>query len=119
MNLTFMQAARGCNKELDLNVTDTCQRCHGSKAEPDSKKIRCHACNGSGMETISTGPFVMRSTCRKCMGAGQTITKPCIGCNGRGVTQQRKKVIVPVPAGELMLLLLFLLSLCSSYKQRG
>ena len=25
---------------------------------------RCPSCNGTGMETVSTGPFMMRSTCR-------------------------------------------------------
>jgi DnaJ family protein A protein 3 len=52
MNLTFMQAARGCNKELEVNVTDTCPRCRGSKAEPDAKKVRCHVCGGTGMVDI-------------------------------------------------------------------
>lgn len=52
MNLTFMQAARGCNKELELEMTDTCPRCRGSKAEPDAKKVRCHVCGGTGMVNI-------------------------------------------------------------------
>jgi len=49
MNLTFQQAARGCDKDLELNVTDTCARCKGEKAEPGTRKVRCHHCNGTGM----------------------------------------------------------------------
>lgn len=99
MNLTFQQAARGCNKEIELNVSDTCKRCNGEKAEPGTRKVRCHFCNGTGMETISTGPFIMRSTCRHCFGSCMLIKTPCVECQGKGKTVQRKRVNVPVPAG--------------------
>ncbi|XP_062294713.1 dnaJ heat shock protein family (Hsp40) member A3a isoform X2 [Scomber scombrus] len=55
--------------------------------------------NGSGMETVNTGPFVMRSTCRRCGGKGTVISNPCHSCRGTGQTKQRKTVMVPVPAG--------------------
>ncbi|XP_063988027.1 protein tumorous imaginal discs, mitochondrial-like isoform X1 [Diachasmimorpha longicaudata] len=99
MNLTFSQAARGVNKEINLNVVDTCQKCNGSRCELGTKALRCHVCHGTGMETISTGPFVMRSTCRACHGTRMYIKYPCAECEGKGQNVQRKKVIVPVPAG--------------------
>ncbi len=49
MKLTFQQAARGVNKEVHLNVTDTCPKCQGTKAEPGTKAVKCHHCNGTGM----------------------------------------------------------------------
>lgn len=99
MNLTFAQAARGVNKDIDVNVVDTCLKCHGSRCEPGTKPGKCQYCNGTGMETISTGPFVMRSTCRYCSGTRQYIKFPCGECDGKGQTVQRKRVTVPVPAG--------------------
>ena len=51
------------------------------------------------METINTGPFVMRSTCRRCGGRGSIITSPCVVCRGAGQAKQKKKVVIPVPAG--------------------
>ncbi|XP_011196500.1 protein tumorous imaginal discs, mitochondrial isoform X2 [Zeugodacus cucurbitae] len=99
MDLTFAQAARGVNKDVNVNVVDTCAKCNGSKCEPGTKPGRCQYCNGTGMETISTGPFVMRSTCRYCQGTRQYIKYPCTECDGKGQTVQRKKVTVPVPAG--------------------
>ena len=51
------------------------------------------------METISNGPFIMRTTCRACHGTRVHIKNPCRECHGQGVTQQRKKVQIPVPAG--------------------
>ncbi|TMW41875.1 hypothetical protein DOY81_013046 [Sarcophaga bullata] len=99
MDLSFSQAARGVNKDINVNVVDTCNKCNGTKCEPGTKPGKCQYCNGTGMETISTGPFVMRSTCRYCQGTRQYIKYPCAECEGKGQTVQRRKVTVPVPAG--------------------
>ncbi|XP_041318454.1 dnaJ homolog subfamily A member 3, mitochondrial [Pyrgilauda ruficollis] len=99
MELTFTQAAKGVNKEIVVNIQDSCVRCDGKGHEPGTKAQRCHYCNGTGMETINTGPFVMRSTCRRCGGRGSIITTPCVMCRGTGQTKQKKTVMVPVPAG--------------------
>lgn len=84
MNLTFAQAARGVNKDIVVNVVDTCQKCGGSRCELGTKPTKCQYCNGSGMETVSTGPFIMRSTCRYCAGTGQYNKYPCLECEGKG-----------------------------------
>ncbi|KAK2497924.1 hypothetical protein MC885_010990 [Smutsia gigantea] len=41
----------------------------------------------------------MRSTCRRCGGRGSIITSPCVVCRGSGQAKQKKKVVIPVPAG--------------------
>jgi DnaJ family protein A protein 3 len=51
------------------------------------------------METVQTGPFYMRTTCRACYGKREVIQKKCIECSGKGNTYQAKRVNVPVPAG--------------------
>lgn len=84
MNLTFAQAARGVNKDIVVNVIDTCPKCGGSRCELGTKPSKCQYCNGSGMETVSTGPFIMRSTCRYCAGTGQYNKYPCMECEGKG-----------------------------------
>ncbi|XP_073997853.1 protein tumorous imaginal discs, mitochondrial-like isoform X1 [Rhodnius prolixus] len=99
MKLTFSQAARGINKDIYVNVVETCPKCQGSRSEPGTRPIRCTYCNGSGYETVSTGPFVMKSTCRYCSGSRMLIKYPCTECEGKGSTVQRKKVTVPVPPG--------------------
>ncbi|XP_026283350.1 protein tumorous imaginal discs, mitochondrial isoform X1 [Frankliniella occidentalis] len=99
VKLTFAQAARGINKDVDVNIVDTCPACKGTRAEPGTKATKCEACNGSGMETIKTGPFVMRTPCRVCNGSTMSIKHPCRECGGNGKTLQRKRVTVPIPAG--------------------
>lgn len=69
------------------------------RCQEGHKPVKCPYCNGTGMETISTGPFVMRSTCRACRGTRMYIKHPCTECGGKGKTQQRKAVNIIVPAG--------------------
>ncbi|XP_064636963.1 protein tumorous imaginal discs, mitochondrial-like [Lineus longissimus] len=99
LNLTFQEAARGVNKNINLNVKDTCPKCQGSRAEPGTKPVRCPYCNGTGMETIRTGSYFMHTTCTRCYGTRVHIKYPCSGCAGKGQTLMRKTVMVPVPAG--------------------
>lgn len=51
------------------------------------------------METVSNGPFIMRTTCRKCHGTRVLIKNPCRECHGEGITKQRKKILINVPPG--------------------
>jgi DnaJ family protein A protein 3 len=51
------------------------------------------------MESVQTGPFFMRTTCRACFGRREVIAKKCISCSGKGLVHQSKRVSVPVPAG--------------------
>ncbi|KAF0037067.1 hypothetical protein F2P81_009941 [Scophthalmus maximus] len=97
--LTFTEAAKGANKDLSVNLDDACPRCVGKGNEPGTKVSQCHYCHGTGMESMNTGPFVMRSTCRRCGGKGSLITTPCALCRGSGQTKKRQTVSVPVPAG--------------------
>lgn len=99
VKITFEQAARGVNKDLNINVVDICPKCRGSRCELGYKTTTCTHCNGTGMETVSRGPFLMKSTCRQCQGTRVIIKNPCLECHGKGSTVQRKKVSVPVPAG--------------------
>lgn len=99
LNLTFSQAVRGIVKEAVINVVDKCPKCKGTRCMPGTKPGRCTWCNGSGMETISTGPFVMRSSCRGCKGSGQWIKFPCDECDAKGICIQKRKISIPVPAG--------------------
>lgn len=86
MNLTFSQAARGINKDIEVNVIDNCPKCRGSRCEIGTKPAKCHYCNGTGVETITTGPFIMNSTCRYCQGTRIHIKFPCTECGAKGQT---------------------------------
>jgi len=99
MNLTFKEAAAGANKEVAMNVKEKCPKCRGTKCELGTKPMKCLDCNGTGMETIVQGPFIMRSTCRQCQGEKAINRHPCSECEGKGKVIVRRRINVPVPPG--------------------
>ena len=46
LKLTFLEAANGCTKKVDINVVDTCPKCKGSKSAEGHKPVRCPFCEG-------------------------------------------------------------------------
>ncbi|CAM4934478.1 unnamed protein product, partial [Rotaria socialis] len=99
LDLTFQEAVRGCNKDVNVRVVDACPTCRGTRCAVGTQPQPCRTCNGSGMETIETGPFFLRATCRTCHGRRETIAKPCYECSGKGQTIQKKFITIPIPAG--------------------
>ena len=104
LNLTFMEAAKGCSKTVSVKAAETCSECHGSGAADGTSPKTCTRCHGSGYVTLERRGMmgsVMRQTavCPECRGTGKTIEKPCRKCNGTGQTTATKKVKVDIPAG--------------------
>jgi molecular chaperone DnaJ len=99
MQLTFMEAAFGVEKEIDVEKAETCGDCKGTGAAPGTGVETCPQCGGSGQIGRSQGFFTVRTTCGHCRGQGQVIAHPCHTCRGQGKVMARKKVSVKIPAG--------------------
>ncbi|XP_078369632.1 dnaJ homolog subfamily A member 3, mitochondrial-like isoform X2 [Oculina patagonica] len=99
LNLSFMDAAKGCNKDITTRTRVICNRCNGKRAEPGTTYSQCSTCKGTGEETVNTGFFHMRSTCRRCGGQGVIISTPCKKCRGKGSVHETKTITIPIPAG--------------------
>ena len=48
VRISFEQAVFGVEKELDLNLKDTCKTCNGSGAKPGTSPETCRKCGGRG-----------------------------------------------------------------------
>ena len=57
LDLTFNEAAKGVNKTIQIEVMDSCTRCHGNGNEPGSKIAICGYCGGSGMVSEYNGCY--------------------------------------------------------------
>ena len=99
MQLTFMEAAFGTEKEIDVEKAEGCGECKGTGAAPGTGVETCPQCGGSGQVGRSQGFFTVRTTCGHCRGQGQVISNPCKTCRGHGKVLARKKVSVRIPAG--------------------
>jgi len=99
MRITFQEAARGVEKEIEISKLQSCDTCHGSGAEPGSKVTTCSTCGGHGQVAVTRGFFNIAQTCPRCRGAGQTIEKPCHTCRGEGRVEKTTKIKIKIPAG--------------------
>lgn len=103
VRITFEEAVFGVEKELDLNLKDSCPTCKGSGAKPGTSKTTCGKCGGKGQVVFTQQSFfgTVRNvqTCPDCGGSGQVIKEKCADCHGSGYVTNRKKIQVTIPAG--------------------
>ena len=102
VELTFEEAAFGCEKEVSSLRIENCAACNGS-GSADGVVETCSTCRGAG-SIRTTQNFMgmsMQSTsvCPKCNGKGKTIKNPCATCKGKGKVRKTNKVKVKIPAG--------------------
>ncbi len=103
IRITFEEAVFGCDKEITLNLKETCNTCSGSGAKPGTSKETCSKCGGSGQIVYTQqslfGMVKNVQTCPVCSGEGKVIKDKCTTCSGSGYTAGRKTIQVSIPAG--------------------
>lgn len=97
--IDLIDSARGVTKTIKFSRHVRCATCEGSGAKPGTKPESCRYCGGHGQVIQSSGIFRVQTTCPACRGAGTTITTPCETCHGEGLTVDRIKREVAIPAG--------------------
>lgn len=103
ITINFLEAAHGCNKEVEILFEEECDQCHGSGAKSSSDIETCPTCHGSGMiqEQVRTalGTMVNQRVCPTCQGSGKKIKNKCPKCSGVGSVKKRIKVELKIPEG--------------------
>lgn len=103
VRITFEEAVFGTEKEIELNVKETCKTCSGSGAKPGSNPETCSKCGGKGQVVFTQQSFfgTVRNvqTCPDCQGSGKIVKDKCSDCHGSGFITMRKKYAVEIPAG--------------------
>ncbi|MSS64417.1 molecular chaperone DnaJ [Velocimicrobium porci] len=103
VRITFEEACFGTEKELDLNLKDECNTCHGTGAKPGTSPETCSKCGGKGQVVYTQqslfGMVRNVQTCPDCQGTGKIIKDKCSDCRGTGYINSRKKIKVAIPAG--------------------
>ncbi|MDH3393448.1 MAG: molecular chaperone DnaJ [Desulfobulbaceae bacterium] len=99
LQISFMEAVHGVEKELEITKRDTCWTCEGSGLRPGHEPQTCSTCQGRGQVIQSQGFFRLSTTCPHCHGQGQIVTDPCTDCGGAGLVRKTKKVSLKIPAG--------------------
>ena len=102
LDLTFEEAAFGCEKEVSAQRIENCDKCNGTGSS-DGVVENCSRCGGSGQVQTYQNFMGMRmqssSTCPSCSGRGKIIKNPCPTCKGKAKVRKTNRVKVKVPAG--------------------
>lgn len=103
VNLSFMDAAFGCKKKIDIMKTEKCGECGGSGAKKGTSPVTCSQCNGTGQiqqrrQTIFGFSNVI-TECPSCHGRGRVIKEACPSCRGTGNVKRNSSIEVDIPAG--------------------
>ena len=100
LNLTFEEAAFGCEKDIKLNLTSTCSKCNGKGGFNEKT---CKTCGGAGkvLEQQQTifGYMQTQKTCPTCRGLGKSYETECSECHGKGIVDKVKTLTVTIPEG--------------------
>ena len=102
LDLTFEEAAFGCEKEVAATRLENCAACSGS-GSADGVIETCSYCKGAGQvrtqQTFMGMSMSSTSVCPQCNGRGKMVKNPCNTCRGKGKVRHTQKIKVKVPAG--------------------
>lgn len=99
MEIDFMEAIRGVEKQIEVPKTAACPDCNGTGSRTTSAPQTCPQCQGQGQIRHSQGFFSIASTCPGCRGAGKIVADPCKHCRGKGLVEVKRKLSVQIPPG--------------------
>jgi molecular chaperone DnaJ len=101
LEISFEEAAFGCEKEMSYTRVVTCTDCRATGSAPGSVPTTCGACDGRGRVRFQQGllPIAVERTCTRCKGSGRIVTDPCPRCHGTALMPASNSLTVTLPAG--------------------
>lgn len=103
LTITFMEAALGTKKKINIALDEECSVCKGSGGQTPNDVSTCNTCHGSGTVQVQQqtlfGNMIRESTCPTCRGTGKIIKNKCQKCSGSGRETVNKMIDVNIPAG--------------------
>ncbi|WP_295635570.1 molecular chaperone DnaJ [Novosphingobium sp.] len=99
MEITLEEAFHGKPAQITVEVSQKCDPCGGSGAQPGTAARGCKLCGGHGKVRAQQGFFMVERACPSCHGRGQVIENPCRSCGGEGRIDAPQTLDVQIPAG--------------------
>lgn len=103
VNLSFLDAVKGCVKDIAYMRDEPCSSCKGTGAKGGTSFKVCSCCGGTGRiryqrQTIF-GSEIVQSYCNDCGGTGRQILDKCHDCKGKGIVRKETKFAINIPSG--------------------
>ena len=101
LEVTFEEAAFGCEKEIRYERVVTCGECRSTGTSAGSTAELCTACSGKGRVRFQQGlfPIAVERSCSRCAGRGRIVRNPCGSCRGSGLVSAIGSAKLVVLAG--------------------
>ena len=103
MTLSFMDAAKGCTREISYIRNKSCPSCKGTGAKNGTAYSPCSKCGGQGRVRVTQntmfGRTVRVTACPDCEGTGKKIIDKCPVCKGKRYNREEEKLSINIPAG--------------------
>ncbi len=101
LEISFEEAAFGCEKEARYERVVACTDCRGTGSAPGSLPESCSACMGRGRVRFQQGilPIAVERPCSRCRGSGKIVRDPCSTCKGSALVTAPNTLVVSIPAG--------------------
>ena len=99
MQVSLEDAFDGKQTQIEIEVSQQCDTCNGSGAEPGTGTRGCNLCNGYGKVRANQGFFVVERPCPNCHGRGEVLEVPCNSCRGEGRVDRPQALGVEIPPG--------------------
>jgi molecular chaperone DnaJ len=101
LEVSFEEAAFGCDKSMHYERVVACNDCHGSGAAAGTQPEPCSVCNGRGRVRFQQGilPIAVERSCSRCRGTGRTVRHACASCRGSGLVTSSETLRVTIPPG--------------------
>lgn len=99
LELSFEEAALGCEKTIRFPAPVECAACKGTGAKGGEAGMRtCGTCSGKGEIKVQQGFFSLSKKCPTCAGSGRIVGEPCEVCKGAGTVEREREFTVAIPA---------------------
>jgi molecular chaperone DnaJ len=99
MEIGLDDAFHGKTTSIEIEVSQACEPCGASGAEPGTGTRRCNLCGGHGKVRAQQGFFMVERTCPTCGGRGEVLEKPCRSCRGEGRVDKPQTLEIQIPPG--------------------
>jgi len=98
LEIDFLEAARGVDKEIRVPRLEACADCRGTGARSGARTT-CEVCHGHGQVIHRQGFFTLSQACGACGGTGAVVRDPCPACAGEGRRREVRRLNIQIPAG--------------------
>ena len=93
MQIELEDAFNGKSTEIEIEVSQNCETCHGTGATPGTRARTCNLCHGQGQVQLQA---FWSSGHPNCHGSGEVITSPCRDCRGEGRIDKAQALAVEI-----------------------